>query len=1115
MSDPREKLGRLSPEEQRALLAQRLLARAAQPKTFVPSFSQQRLWFLDQLGLSSAVYHVPLALRLTGPLATDALERALNEIVRRHAVLRTHFGEQERQLRQVVVPKLQLEIEQIDLTALPPDIRAKRLRVLSTEKARCPFDLAKGPLLRAVLFRLAPSEHVLLLTMHHIVSDGWSIGILIQELAALYAAFRSGQPSPLPELPIQYADFATWQQQWLSGKVLEEQLSYWQKQLAGAPALLELPTDRPRPPVQSYRGETFQFETSASLLAGLQQLARQSGATLFMVLLAAFKVLLSRYSRQEDIVVGTPIANRNRSEIEPLIGFFVNTLVLRTDLGGEPSFRELLGRVREVTLEAFDHQDLPFEKLVEHLQPERLLSHNPLFQVMFTLQNAPTAIPEMGNLAIEYAALETGVARADLTLAMGETAAGLSAGFEYSTDLFAPETIARMAGHLLTLLEAVVADPDQPITSLPLLSGTERAQLLALAAPRQHFEPGLCVHQRFEQQVERTPEAVALVWGEEKLSYRELNHRANQLAHHLQALGVGAEVLVGICLERSPELIVSLLAVLKAGGAYVPLDPAYPGERLAFMIQDAGLAVLISNSALVGKLNLEVPRLVQLDTDDKAIEAASTANPVSSVGTQNLAYVIYTSGSTGKPKGVLVEHGQIARLFTATAPWFHFGPEDVWTLFHSFAFDFSVWEIWGALAHGGRLVIVPYATSRSPEDFYALLVREAVTVLNQTPSAFRQLIEAERHLGVDPSLALRLVIFGGEALDLVSLRPWFECHDEVQPQLVNMYGITETTVHVTYRPIGRSDAEQPTGSVIGEAIPDLELHLLDPGGEPVAVGVPGELYVGGAGVARGYLNRPELNRERFLKNRFRPDSRLYRTGDLARRRAGGDLEYLGRIDQQVKIRGFRIELGEIEAALASHPDLRAALVLAREDVPGDRRLVAYAVPEPGATPVESSLRRHLQQRLPEYMVPSAFVLLEGLPLTANGKLDRAALPAPGICPDQRSEAVEPRTPLETVIAEIWCELLQREAVGVHDDFFALGGHSLLATQVITQMREVLEVEVPLLYLFETPTVAALTGRLTADPEHRHRLEKRAQLLLELAELPEAQVQALIDKRANA
>jgi amino acid adenylation domain-containing protein len=924
------------------------------------SFSQQRLWFIEQLTPGTAAYNMPLALRLSGRLDLAALARSLNEIVRRHDALRTSFPAQEGRPQQRVAPSLSLVLPLIDLRSLPDGKRDAEFQRLAIEEARQRFDLARGPLLRASLLRVGAEEHLLLLTVHHIVADGWSLGVLFRELGTLYAAFVEGRSSPLPELPIQFADFALWQRNWLRGEILERQLAYWQQQLAGAPAVLSLPTDFPRPPAQSFRGARHWYSLSPSLTAALKQLSQSEGATLFMTVLAALQTLLARCTGQTDIVVGSPIANRNRTEIEGLIGFFVNALVLRTDLSGDPSFREVLRRVREVALSAYAHQDLPFERLVEELQPERSLGHQPMFQVVFSLLNAPKASMTFGGLTLSSLELDRGNTKFDLTWFMEEQDGALHGVLEYSTDLFEAPTIVRLVGHFQVLLEGIAADPDQRLSRLPLLTTRERQQLLTgvdwVSGPVVCSEaPELCVHQLFEVQAARAPEAVALVFESEQFTYAALNARANQIAHHLRSLGVGPEVRVGLCLERSLEMVVGVLAILKAGGGYVPLDPAAPRERLAFLLEDATISVLLTQQRLRDRLPARAAAVISMDDPAAPWSTASRENPVSAAGPDSLAYVIYTSGSTGRPKGVLVTHAHVARLFAATDSWFRVGPQDVWTLFHSIAFDFSVWELWGALMYGGRLVVVPYWISRSPEAFLELLSRERVTVLNQTPSAFYQLIQAEEETS-DLPLALRLVIFGGEALSLPRLRPWFARHGDAVPQLVNMYGITETTVHVTYRPLSAADLERGAGSMIGVPIPDLRVYLLDRHLEPVPVGMAGELYVGGAGVARGYLDRPELTAERFIPDPFSDETgaRLYRSGDLARWLADGDLEYLGRADDQVKIRGFRIELGEIAAVLAQHPGVRECVVLAREDPSepasgaGEKRLVAYIVPRPDA-----------------------------------------------------------------------------------------------------------------------------------------------------------------------
>ena len=959
------------------------------------SFAQQRLWFLEQLE-GDAAYNMPAALHLSGSLDRSALERSFAELGRRHEVLRTRFPMVEGSPVQVIETESALSVCAIDLQNVPAAQQTAQVQQLAEQEAQTSFDLAQGHLLRVVLLQLAPHDHVLLLTMHHIICDGWSLGLLMREVSGLYRGFASGEAASVPELPVQYADFAVWQRRWLKGEVKDTQLNYWKQQLEGAPPLLELPTDRTRPPVQSFHGRSESFRLDRELSTKLKALSQQSGTTLFMTLLAAFGILLSRYSRQSDLVIGSPIANRNRRELEPLIGFFANTLALRLDLQGTPSFRECLERVRKVTLEAYTHQDFPFEQLVEELQPERSLSHSPLFQVMFALQNAPLGELVLPGLSWSPLETETVRVRFDLVLSMSETEGGLSGTWDYSSDLFESATINRMAEHFQTLLEGIVAHPEQPVDHLPLVTEPEQPR-----QERVEYSSDQCLHQRFEEQVERTPDAVAIAFEGSRLTYRELNARANQLAHRLQGLGVEPDVLVGICVERSLEMVVGLLGILKAGGAYLPLDPSYPTERLAFMLDDAQVKILLTTKNLIAQLPpCEMRLCIDAEEDHESEE-----NPISSVSPHNLAYVIYTSGTTGTPKGVLIEHQNVVRLFATTEVWFKFNDTDVWTLFHSYAFDFSVWELWGALLFGGRLVIVPCWVSRSPEAFYTLLVNEGVTVLNQTPSAFRQLMWAESATTTADQLSsLRLVIFGGEALEIQSLQPWFERHGN-QPQLVNMYGITETTVHVTYRPLNRADLNS-TGSAIGVPLPDLQVYILDRHLQPLPIGVPGEMYVGGAGLARGYLNRPDLTAQKFIPNPFgegrrqraegrrqRAEGRrqeeedgvqtrdlaspkLYKTGDLARYLPNGDIEYLGRIDQQVNLRGFRIELGEIEAVLAQHPGVRESVVVAQDGV--EQRLVAYVVPDrKQALPVHQLLRLTNQGKLADkslYELPNGMAI---------------------------------------------------------------------------------------------------------------------------------------------
>ncbi|MEH1828477.1 MAG: amino acid adenylation domain-containing protein [Nostoc sp.] len=1040
------------------------------------SFGQQRLWFLNQLEPNSATYNLPYTVRLTGTLNVQALEQSLKEIVQRHEILRTTFMLVNGEPIQVITPTLSLKLSVVDLQEYPIKKQEAEVLRLAVQESQLLFNLAQGPLLRTTLLQLSKQQHVLLFTMHHIVSDGWSMGLLVKEVTALYEAFCQEKPSPLAKLPIQYADFAVWQRQWLQGEVLQSQISYWRKQLEDAPRVLDLPTDYPRSAIQAFRGATYSFELSQELSVALNKLSQQQRCTLFMTLLAAFQTLLWRYTSSEDIVVGSPIANRNRDEIEGLIGFFVNTLVLRTNLAGNPTFEELLVRVREMTLGAYAHENLPFELLVEELQPERNLSHTPLFQVMFVLQNAPNSALELPGLTLSSLTVQNSNANFDLTLDITETAEKIFSNFNYNSNLFKESTIKRMAGHFQTLLKEIIANPKLRLSELSLITEHEKRQLLLeWNNTKVEYPQQQCIHELFETQVERTPDAIAVVFEEQQLTYGELNTRANQLAHYLQQLGVKPEVLVGICVERSLSMVIGLLAILKAGGAYVPLDPYYPSERLAFILQDAQISVLLTQQHLIENLPQHQTRIVCLDRDWESIAQQNSQNLINECTTDNLAYIIYTSGSTGQPKGVLVNHSNVVRLFAATQSWYNFNQDDVWTLFHSIAFDFSVWELWGALLYGGKLVVVPYWLSRSPEDFYKLLLTQQVTVLNQTPSAFCQLIQAEESFTNIDKLSLRTVIFGGEALQLESLKPWFERHGDQFPQLVNMYGITETTVHVTYRPLAIADLEVASGSVIGRPIPDLQVYLLDKYQQPVPIGIPGEMYIGGAGVVRGYLNRPELTPDKFIPNPFsnKANARLYKSGDLGRYLPNGDIEYLGRIDHQVKVRGFRIELGEIEAIISQYRAVRETVVVISEQSVDSQRIVAYIVPQKEQTLTIPELRSFLEAKLPSYMIPAAFVTLEALPLTPNGKIDRKALPIPDTeRPELDNTFVAPGTPNEKILAEIWAKVLGIKQVGIHDNFFSLGGDSIRSIQVQSLAREK-GLSFSIQHLFQHQTISQL------------------------------------------
>ena len=1050
------------------------------------SFSQQRMWLLDQLDPDTPTYNISHALRLSGTLDAKALKRSLEEIVSRHEALRTTFAAVDGEPVQVIAPTIDTKLPVEDLGGLPQSEREARERLALGEKRR-PFDLERGPLFRARLLRLDEEEHVLLVSMHHIVSDGWSMGVFWRELGALYGAFSRGGPSPLAELPIQYADYALWQRRWLEGEVLEEQLGYWKDQLAEL-TTLKLPTDHPRPQVQTHRGARRSLTLPESLTQALKELSRQEGTTLFMVLLGALQVLFSRYSGQEDVAVSIPIAGRTRAETEELIGFFVNTLIMRTDLSGDPSFREVLSRVREVALGAYDHQDLPFEKLVEELQPERDLSRVPLSQVFFALQNMPQEDLKLPNLTLERQKVESGTVKFDLSFFMVEEEQGLKGRLVYNADLFDDTTIERMLRHLQTLLKGIVEDPDQQLSELPLMGEAERHQLLfewngtATEYPRDRR-----VHELFEEQVERTPGAVAVICGDEQLTYRELNRRANQLAHHLRALGVGPETLVGICVERSLEMVVGLLGILKAGGAYVPLDPSYPATRLEFILADTQAPVLLTQERIVERLpDKHGTEIVCLDADWPLIARQAEENVTSRAAADNLAYVIYTSGSTGQPKGVMIEHRAIISYVAASIAAYEITASDNVLQFASLSFDASVEEIFPSLTCGATLVLRSDRMVDSMQRFVRECAEREISLVDLPTAFWHELVLAFESEGLALPPSVRLVIIGGEKALSERVAQWHaHTSQTARPaRLVNTYGPTEATVvatHCELRPrVGHDlmpQGEVPIGRPLGNAL----VYILDGNLNPLPIGVPGELHVGGSGLARGYINRPELTSERFIPDPFSdvPGARLYKTGDIARRRSDGNIEFLGRVDDQVKVRGFRVELGEIETVLGRHPALRGTAVLARTDASGDERLVAYIVPLRRPEPTVRELGDYLKERLPDYMVPSAFMTLDNLVLTPSGKVDRRALPAPDPSGFRAENTyAEPRTPVEEQLVEIWEEVLGLERVGIRDDFFELGGHSLLATRVVSRVRGALRVELPLRYLFETPTVAGLALAVT-------------------------------------
>jgi amino acid adenylation domain-containing protein/non-ribosomal peptide synthase protein (TIGR01720 family) len=1057
------------------------------------SYAQQRQWILWQLDPHSPAYNIPAALRLKGSLNLNGLCEAFAQLQARHQTLRTTFEQDGQQARPVLHDTLALQLEQRTLDQSSVD------SAVADEIAR-PFDLRSGPLWRVLLLQVNTDEHVLVLTVHHIAADGWSMQVMVDEFSALYQAAVDGRAAGLASLPVNYSDYARWQRDWLEAGEGARQLAWWSEQLAGSQTPLELPSELTRPARRSERGASLMLNVDRELLAGLRQRAQEQQVTLFMLLLASFQTLLHRQSGQSSISVGVPGAGRSRLETEGLIGFFINTQVLRTQVDGQQPFSALLQQVKQIALDAQAHQDVPFEQLVDALQPDRSLNHSPLFQVLYNHQQQMGASVErsVADLQVERLHWQQQTTQFDLVLDTQEQGEALDASLTYATDLYDEASMQRFAEQWLNLLRAVVNDPQQRVAELPLLHAPQSDALI------QHWNPAFAaqpssptLHQLFEAQAAQQPNAIAVVYEGEQLTYAALNAQANRLARTLREQGVGPEVRVGIATERAMPLVVGLLAILKAGGAYVPLDPHYPAERLSYMIEDSGITLLLTQQHLIDGLpsregvqvlNLESLQLDAFREDD--LPALATPD--------NLAYVIYTSGSTGRPKGALLSHANVGRLLSATAAEFNFGPNDVWTLFHSYAFDFSVWELFGSLCTGGRLVIVPHDISREPQAFHRLLCDEGVTVLNQTPSAFRQLLPIA--CASPRSMALRQVIFGGEALDVASLRPWFERFGDQQPTLVNMYGITETTVHVTYRAIRLADLDGKAQSPIGLPIRDLRWYLLDSQLQPVPVGVAGELYIAGAGLARGYHGRFGLTAERFVPSPFDVSQRLYRSGDLARQRADGSIDYLGRIDQQVKIRGFRIELGEIETALLAQPGVRQA-VLNVHNGDGGPQLCAYVVAE--HTPHDpiawrDQLRAALKVDLPDYMVPSHWLLLDALPLTGNGKLDRKALPVPD-AEDWQRPFEAPEGELEQQLSAIWAEVLGVAQIGRRDNFFELGGHSLLAAQASARVELELGIELPLRALFESTDLqayAAMAGQ-HAPADNDARLDALESLLDEM------------------
>lgn len=1048
------------------------------------SFAQQRLWFLDQLEPNSSFYNIPTAFHLSGSLNVQVLQEALNAIVARHEILRTTYISENGSATQIINLPRSVELQIIDLQPYSEGEQKNKVRQWLQQESQKPFNLASDMMLRGCLLQLTQQSHVLLLVMHHIASDGWSIGILWEEVTQFYKAFLSGQPNPLSKLPIQYADFAIWQREWVLREVLDQQLNYWKKQLAGANQVLELPTDHPRPAVQSYRGAS-QFATlPQSLSDALKKLCSQQGCTLYMGLLAAFKILLYRYSMQEDIIVGSPIAGRNRTEIEGLIGFFVNTLVLRTNLSGNPSFQELLERIRSVTLDAFEHQDLPFEKLVEELNPERSLSYNSLFQVMFVLQNASKQGGQLLGLIETPVELEATTSKFDLTLSIEERNGVLITSTEYNTDLFSANTIKRMNGHFQTLLEGIIENPKLPIAELSLLTKNEKQQLLIeWNNTYTDYPKDKCIHQLFEDRVEETPDAVAVVFKDRQLTYRELNNQANQLAHYLQKLGVGPNRLVGICVERSLEMIVGLLGILKAGGAYVPIDPYYPQERIEYMINNAQVKVLLTQQQLVENLPIQEIAVVYMDTDWHQVSQEYQTTPISSVTAVNTAYVNYTSGSTGKPKGVETLHRGVTRLLFGVS-YMNLNAKNKFLQMAPISFDASTLEIWGALLHGAQCVLflekVPTAT-----DLRKAIQKYGINTLWLTSALFNSIIDTE------PTAlrGIQQLLTGGEALSVHHVEKAIKALPSTQ--VINGYGPTESTTFACCYQIPKTlDKESVQSVPIGRPIGNTQIYLLDTNLQLVPIGTTGEIYIGGAGLARGYLNRIDLTQEKFISNPF-GSGRLYKTGDYARYKNNGDIMFLGRIDDQVKIRGFRVELGEIETAITQFLPIQETCVIADTNDVRETQLIAYFVAKQKIESIE--LHNFLQLKLPRYMIPSFFMQLDFLPLTPNGKVDRRALPSGNNFQLYGEKSSQARDTLEQKLIDIWKSILGHSQIGIYDDFFALGGHSLLSVRLVSEIEKNFNLQFPLSSIFEISTISKLAECLR---QREHQQIESAYLCLE-------------------
>ncbi len=1078
---------------------------------FPPSFAQQRLWFLEQLEPGGSAYNMTAAFRLTGRLRLAALEQSLNEIVARHEALRTTFQTVDEQLVQVINPSVTLTPAVKDLRKLSQPERETIAQHLISEEARRPFDLVQGPLLRVTLLQVDEEEHILLITIHHIVSDGWSMGILFRELITLYRDYCRGEPPSLPELPIQYTDFAIWQREWFQGNVLQKQLSYWKKQLEGA-STLDFPTDWPRPKVQTFHGAKQSLALSKSLSEELRRVSQQSGGTLFMTLFAGFTILLHRYTGQTDVAVGAPIAGRNRTEIEPLIGFFVNTLVLRTDLSGNPTFRQLLTHVRATAVDAYAHQDLPFEKLVEELHPERDLSRTPLFQVFFNMTRTDGSGLSLHELIVNRIAAGEPKSKFDITLYVKEDRQEIDFELVYNSDLFRPDTMSRMLGRLQTLLNGIAANPECRVSDLPILTQPEKQQLLLdWNGAERGCQNDKCIHELFETQVEHTPNSVAVLFKDTKLTYSQLNQRANQVARCLRKLGVGPEMPVGLCMERSLEMIVGLLAILKSGGAYVPLDPEYPKARLAYMTDQTQVGFLLTMERLLTHFPAFEGRVLCLDRDISLFETEKKQNPTRTVEPDNLAYVIYTSGSTGKPKGVLGYHRGVANYFSYLCQTYNLNSTDKVLQIPSLSFDASMRDLVGPLTAGAQVAIVNAFDVKDPAALLTEIKEHDVTcILSVVPSLLHELVEVASTRGAKYD-SLRLILVSGEALPITMCEKAKRVFGD-STWIVNQYGPTESTLTSSYHRVSEADFDRRLVP-LGKPIPNARMYILDKYLNLAPMGIPNELHIGGIGITRGYINSPDLTAERFIPDPLSSEfgARLYKTGDLARYMPDGTIEFLGRIDHQVKIRGFRVELEEIEVVLTQHPAVEQTLVVARKDIGG---LVAYIVTKKNRVATVEDLRHFLKHDLPEYMVPSDFILLEAFPLTPNRKVDRRALPAPGRSTIERDNLfIAPSNPIEQRIADIWAEILKLECLGVHDNFFDLGGHSLLATRVISRIRQEFETDLPLRKLFENPTVADLAVQIT-EVQQKRAPEQLTEVLADLEVLSDEEAERQLSLEAS-